>query len=276
MLNVINGGMHADNNIDIQEFMLVPHGFDSFRDGLRAGAEIYQTLKKILKSKKLSTSIGDEGGFAPNLGSNREALEFLVQAIGDTGYKPGKQVSIALDCAASSYYKDDHYFIHELGDIDFTKLMNYYITLCKDFPIYSIEDPFDEADEKAWITFTKEKGATLPIVGDDIFVTNPKRLAHGIKNKSANAILIKVNQIGTLSETISTIQMANDAHFGFIISHRSGETEDSFIADLAVAMGGGHIKTGAPCRSERLAKYNQLLRIEESLGSQAVYGKKLG
>jgi len=276
MLNVINGGMHADNNIDIQEFMLVPYGFVSFKDGLRAGAEIYQTLKKILQSKKLSTAIGDEGGFAPNLATNREALELLVQAIGDTGYIPGKQVSISLDCAASSYFKEEQnqYTLHELGEIDYHQLMSYYTDLCQHFPIYSIEDPFDEADEKAWTAFTKEKGDTLPIVGDDIFVTNPVRLTNGITNKIANTILIKVNQIGTLSETIETIHIANNANYGFIISHRSGETEDSFIADLAVAMGGGHIKTGAPCRSERLAKYNQLLRIEEMIGFRAVYGKK--
>lgn len=274
MLNVINGGMHADNNIDIQEFMLVPHGLKTFKDALRAGAEIYQTLKSILKNKKLTTSVGDEGGFAPNLDSNTEALKLLVKAIEESDYTPGKDVSIALDCAASSYYKEGKYHIHELGHVDYNRLIEYYLELYKSYPIYSIEDPFDEEDDEAWIAFTKKIGSSLRIVGDDIFVTNPINLTKGIEKKIANFILIKVNQIGTLTETMKTIQIAKNGHYGFIVSHRSGETEDSFIADLAVAMDGGHIKTGAPCRSERLAKYNQLLRIEEKLGSQSIYGEK--
>lgn len=275
MLNVINGGKHADNNIDIQEFMIVPHGFTSFRDGFRAGTEIYATLKNILHQSNLSTAVGDEGGFAPNLKSNREALEILVKAITDSGYKPGTQVSIALDSAASSFFNNQKYHLSDIGDVNGEKLMDYYTQMIQDFPIYSLEDPFDEEDNETWIEFTKRYGKKLPLIGDDIFVTNYQLLNKGIEEGIANAILIKVNQIGTLTETMQTIRLATLRNYGYVISHRSGETEDSFIADLSVAMGGGHIKTGAPCRSERLAKYNQLLRIEEDLQGTGIYGRKL-
>lgn len=275
MLNVINGGKHADNNIDIQEFMLVPHGFTTFRDSLRAGTEIYATLKEILHLKNLSTAVGDEGGFAPNLKSNREAMIILVEAIEKAGYKPGEQVSIALDSAASSFYSEKKYHLSDIGDVDGRKLIEYYSEMIHDFPVYSLEDPFDEEDNETWIEFTKKMGKKVPIIGDDIFVTNYELLKNGIELGIANSILIKVNQIGTLTETMNTIRLANRSNYGYVISHRSGETEDSFIADLAVAMGGGHIKTGAPCRSERLAKYNQLLRIEEDLQGSGIFGKKL-
>jgi enolase len=275
MLNVINGGKHADNNIDIQEFMLVPHGFATFHDSLRAGSEIYATLKEILHSKNLSTAVGDEGGFAPNLKSNREAMEILVEAIEKTGYKAGSQVSIALDSAASSFCTNKKYHLSDIGDVDGNKLIEYYAKMIQDFPVYSLEDPFDEEDDETWIEFTKKYGKKVPIIGDDIFVTNYDLLKNGINQGIANAVLIKVNQIGTLTETMNTIRLAMISNYGYVISHRSGETEDSFIADLAVAMGGGHIKTGAPCRSERLAKYNQLLRIEEDLQGTGIFGRKL-
>jgi enolase len=275
MLNVINGGKHADNNIDIQEFMLVPHGFTTFHDSLRAGSEIYATLKEILHHKNLSTAVGDEGGFAPNLKSNREAMEILVEAINKSGYKPGIQVSIALDSAASSFYEDNKYHLSDIGNVNGGKLIDYYSEMIRDFPVYSLEDPFDEEDNETWIDFTKKQGKNVPIIGDDIFVTNYELLKKGIDLGIANSILIKVNQIGTLTETMNTIRLAIRNNYGYVISHRSGETEDSFIADLSVAMGGGHIKTGAPCRSERLSKYNQLLRIEEDLQGTGIFGKKL-
>jgi enolase len=275
MLNVINGGKHADNNIDVQEFMIVPHGLPTFAKALRAGSEIYMTLKEILHHKKMATAVGDEGGFAPDLKSNREAIEILVEAISKAGYKPGIDVSIALDSAASSFYKNQKYHLSDEGEIDGKKLMDYYAKMIQDFPIYSLEDPFDEDDSETWIEFTKRFGKKIPIIGDDNFVTNYALLKKGIEEGIANSVLIKVNQIGTLTETMKTIRLAQLNNYGYVISHRSGETEDSFIADLAVAMSGGHIKTGAPCRSERLAKYNQLLRIEEDMQEACIFGRKL-
>ncbi len=272
LLNVINGGQHAHNNLDIQEFMLVPHGFNSFREAIRAGSEIYHQLKSILHEKQLSTSIGDEGGFAPNLPSNADAIELLIQAIAKAGYKPKEQVSIALDCAASSYYRDGLYHLHNEPPMDSDKLISYYGNLIHQFPIVSIEDPLDEEDHHGWIDMTKQFGQKINIVGDDVFVTNLSIFKQGIEKGIANSILVKLNQIGSLSETIQTIHHAQLNQYKYIISHRSGETEDTFIADLAVAMQGGFIKTGALARSERLAKYNRLLEIEEELGSWSRFG----
>lgn len=272
MMNIINGGKHADNSIDIQEFMIVPHGFTTFKESLQAGCETYYTLKKLLQEKSLSTGVGDEGGFAPNLDSNRAALDILVEAIEKAGYKPDEQISIALDCAADSYYKEKMYVLHGEKAMNSDELGLYYQTLMETYPIYSIEDPFEEDDETGWINFTKAVKNKVRIIGDDVFVTNLKifqdRSAKGI----ANGILIKVNQIGTLTETLQTVKYAQKNRYGYVISHRSGETEDTFIADLAVALGGGLIKTGAPCRSERTAKYNQLLRIEEDLDHSGSFG----
>ena len=272
MMNIINGGKHADNTIDIQEFMIVPHGFDSFHTGLQAGCETYYTLKKLLKSKNLSTSIGDEGGFAPNIKSNAEALDILVEAIEKAGYKPSEQISIALDCAADSYYSGHMYHLNGEKPMDSEELVKYYDKLLKQYPIYAIEDPFEEDDEKGWKLFTKEFNDKMRIIGDDVFVTNLKIFKDRSAKKIANGILVKVNQIGSLTETLNTVRYAETHNYGYVISHRSGETEDTFIADLSVALGGGLIKTGAPCRSERTAKYNQLLRIEEELGDSATYG----
>jgi enolase len=272
MMNIINGGKHADNSIDIQEFMIVPHGFTTFKESLQAGCETYYTLKKLLQEKSLSTGVGDEGGFAPNLDSNKAALDMLMEAIEKSGYKPEEQISIALDCAADSYYKEKMYNLHGEKAMNSDELGLYYQKLMETYPIYSIEDPFEEDDETGWINFTKAVKNKIRIIGDDVFVTNLKifqdRAAKGI----ANGILIKVNQIGTLTETLQTVKYAQKNQYGYIISHRSGETEDTFIADLAVALGGGLIKTGAPCRSERTAKYNQLLRIEEDLDYSGTFG----
>ncbi|MCK5848345.1 MAG: phosphopyruvate hydratase [Caldisericia bacterium] len=272
MMNIINGGKHADNTIDIQEFMIVPHGFNSFRTGLRAGCETYYTLKKLLKEKNLSTGIGDEGGFAPNIKSNAEALDILVEAIEKAGYKPSEEISISLDCAADSYYSNNMYNLNGENPMNSENLVRYYENILKKYPIYSIEDPFEEDDEDGWKLFTKEFSNKTRIIGDDVFVTNLKIFKERAQKNIANGILIKVNQIGSLTETLSTVRYAENHNYGYVISHRSGETEDTFIADLAVALGGGLIKTGAPCRSERTAKYNQLLRIEENLGDDAVYG----
>ncbi len=272
MMNIINGGKHADNTIDIQEFMIVPHGFNSFREGLRAGCETYYTLKQILKEKGLSTGIGDEGGFAPNISSNEAALDILVEAITKAGYSPKEQISIALDCAADSYFKDNLYHIHGEEPMNFEKLSDYYSKLIKNYPIYSIEDPFEEDDLDGWILFTQQMTKDVKIIGDDVFVTNLDIFKEHSSKGIANGILIKVNQIGSLSETLQTVQYAQNHSYDFIISHRSGETGDTFIADLAVALGGGLIKTGAPCRSERTEKYNQLLRIEEELDGFSKYG----
>ena len=268
MLNVLNGGSHAANSVDIQEFMLVPAGAASFSDSLRMGVEVYHALKKVLTERKLSTNVGDEGGFAPNLPANRAALELLTEAIGAAGYTPGEDVALALDVAASEFYEDGAYQF-EGGAKSAAEMIDYLEALVDEFPLVSIEDGLDEADWDGWAALTERLGDRIQLVGDDLFVTNEEILRRGIAEKSANAILIKVNQIGSLSETLHTMATAERASFGRMVSHRSGETEDTFIAHLAVATNCGQIKTGAPTRSERTAKYNQLLRIEERLGSQA-------
>lgn len=270
MMNIINGGEHADNNIDIQEFMILPAGADSFTGALRMGTEVFHTLKKILNSRKLSTAVGDEGGFAPNLGSNEEALAVIVEAISEAGYRPGEEVFLALDVAATELYRDGKYRL-EGQSLTASELIAYYRHLQERFPVVSIEDGLAEEDWDGWQELTVELGGRLKLVGDDLFVTNSRRLAKGIAGGIANAILIKLNQIGTLTETLNTMAVARRAGYLCIISHRSGETEDSFIADLAVATGSGAIKTGAPSRVDRVSKYNQLLRIEESLGTAASF-----
>ncbi len=270
LLNLINGGQHADNNLDIQEFMIVPAGRPSFSEALRAASEIFHTLKGLLKESGLNTNVGDEGGFAPQLKDNREALELLLKAIEKAGYKPGEDVFLALDAAASSFYKDGKYSV-DGKELSSDEMIEFYSSLCDQYPIISIEDPLDEEDWDGWKNFTQHLGEKIQIVGDDLFVTNVARLSRGIEEKSANAILIKLNQIGTLSETINAVVTAVKNGFNAVISHRSGETEDTFIADLAVATGVGQIKTGSVARSERVAKYNQLLRIEESLGKVSLF-----
>jgi enolase len=275
MMNVVNGGAHADNNLDIQEFMIVPAGFDSFSEALRAGAETFHSLKKILHDKKLATSVGDEGGFAPNLQSNAEALDLIVTAIEKAGYKPGEQIYVALDSAASEFFKNGKYDLEGEGrKLSSNEIVEYYQGLRKKYPIVSIEDGMAESDWDGWETMTKAMGGDTQLVGDDIFVTNPAIFAKGIARGITNAILIKLNQIGTLTETLETIEMAKRAGYRAVVSHRSGETEDSTIADLAVATNVGQIKTGSASRSDRVAKYNQLLRIEEELGDAAVYAGK--
>ncbi|WP_104100833.1 phosphopyruvate hydratase [Cryobacterium sp. M96] len=270
MMNIINGGSHADNDVDIQEFMVVPLGAESFAEGLRWGTETYHALKALLKSKGLSTGLGDEGGFAPNLPSNRAALDLIVEAIQNAGYTPGKDIGLALDCAASEFYKDGVYHF-EGKELTALELSAYYVELVAAYPLVSIEDPLEEDDWDGYVHLTAELGGKVQIVGDDLFVTNPVRLAKGLALGTANSILVKVNQIGTLTETLDAVSLAQRAGYTAVISHRSGETEDTFIADLAVATDAGQIKTGAPARSERVAKYNQLLRIEEELGEAAVY-----
>lgn len=270
MMNVLNGGMHADNNLDIQEFMIVPAGFETYSEALRAGVEIFHTLKKLLKEGGYSTGVGDEGGFAPNLASNRDALSFLVSAMDKAGYAPGKEIFIALDPAASSFYKDDHYHVDGTA-LTGSEMVDYYAGLVDDFPIVSIEDGHAEDDWEHWNMMTEKLGSRIQIVGDDLFVTNKIRLERGIQERSANAILIKLNQIGTLSETLETIEMAKRAGFGTVISHRSGETPDTSLAHLAVGINAGQIKTGSLSRGERISKYNDLLRMEEELGKSAVY-----
>ena len=270
MMNVLNGGSHADNNVDIQEFMIVPVGADTFAEGLRCGTEIYHTLKGVIKARGLMTSVGDEGGFAPNLGSNEEALELLAEAVEKAGYALGRDVVLALDVAASEFYADGVYTI-DGGTKTSAEMVTYYQGLADRFPLFSIEDGLDENDWEGWAQLTEALGSKLQLVGDDLFVTNVERLSRGIDTNVANAVLIKVNQIGTLSETLDTIEMAHKNGYRCVISHRSGETEDTTIADLAVATNAGQIKTGAPCRSERVAKYNQLLRIESELGPVARY-----
>ncbi|TFD29961.1 phosphopyruvate hydratase [Cryobacterium sp. TMT1-19] len=270
MMNIINGGSHADNDVDIQEFMVVPLGAESFAEGLRWGTETYHALKALLKSKGLSTGLGDEGGFAPNLPSNRAALDLIVEAIQNAGYTPGKDIGLALDCAASEFYKDGVYHF-EGKELTALELSAYYVDLVAAYPLVSIEDPLEEDDWDGYVHLTAELGDKVQIVGDDLFVTNPVRLAKGLALGTANSILVKVNQIGTLTETLDAVSLAQRAGYTAVISHRSGETEDTFIADLAVATDAGQIKTGAPARSERVAKYNQLLRIEEELGEAAVY-----
>jgi len=270
LMNIINGGAHASNNLDIQEFMIVPHMKKSFSENFRAGVEVFHNLKKVLSDKGYSTNVGDEGGFAPDLKSHDEAIECILTAITKAGYKPGVDISLSLDCAASEFYKDGKY---EMQGKTYTsdEMIPYYEHMMKIAPIYSIEDGFDESDQKGFINFQAKLGSKLVNVGDDLFVTNAKILKRGIDNKEANAILVKVNQIGSLSETFDTLKLAYDNGFKAIISHRSGETADSFIADLAVASGAGHIKTGSASRSDRMEKYNQLLRIEEELGAAAVF-----
>jgi enolase len=272
MMNVLNGGSHADNSVDFQEFMIVPHGFETFSEGLRVGAEIFHHLKALLHSRGLATSVGDEGGFAPDLSSNEEALQVLVDGIEKAGYTPGEQVGIALDPATSEIFEGGKYVLtHENRSLSAAELSDYWADKAGKYPILSIEDGMDEEDWDGWKTLTDALGEKVQLVGDDLFVTNPERLKRGIDSRTANSILIKVNQIGTLSETLEAIKMARGAGYTAVMSHRSGETEDVTIADLAVATGCGQIKTGAPSRSDRVAKYNQLLRIEEALGSKAVY-----
>lgn len=272
LMNVINGGEHADNALDIQEFMLVPMGAETFSEGLRWGVETFHHLKKILKDKGLNTSVGDEGGFAPNLPSNKEALELLLLAIEAAGYKPGEQIGLALDVAASEFYSDGIYTLAaENRTLSSDEFVDYLADLAGAYPIVSIEDGLDEDDWDGWKKLTKRIGNTCQLVGDDLFVTNVERLQRGIDEAAANSILIKVNQIGSLTETLNAIELAKANHFSTIISHRSGETEDSTIADLAVATNAGQIKTGSASRSDRMAKYNQLLRIEEELGPAARY-----
>ncbi|MCB9895062.1 MAG: phosphopyruvate hydratase [Planctomycetes bacterium] len=275
LMNVLNGGAHADNNLDIQEFMLVPHGFDTFGEALRAGAETFHALKKLLKDKKLSTAVGDEGGFAPNLESDAQGLELLNDAIGKAGYKPGKQICLALDVAATEFFKDGKYEFGG-GKKSSEEMVAYYADLCGKYPIVSIEDGLAEDDWEGWSAMVKRLGGTTQIVGDDLFVTNVDRLEQGIEKNAANSILIKLNQIGTLSETLACIRLAHEHNYTTVISHRSGETEDTFIADLAVATNAGQIKTGSLCRTDRVAKYNQLLRIEEELHHQAYYAGRSG
>jgi enolase len=270
MMNILNGGSHADSNVDIQEFMIAPIGAPTIREAIRWNAEVYHNLKSVLKSKGLATGLGDEGGFAPNLGSNREALDLIVSAIEKAGYKPGVDISLALDVAASAFFKDGKYAF-EGGTKSSEELIEFYTHLVKDYPLISIEDPLDEEDWPHWAEMTATVGQTTQIVGDDIFVTNPIRLARGIAEKSANSLLVKLNQIGSVSETTDAVTMAQRAGFTAMVSHRSGETEDTSIADLAVAYGMGQLKTGAPARGERINKYNQLMRIEEELEGAAVY-----
>lgn len=275
-MNVINGGKHADNNLDIQEFMIVPAGFSKFSEALRCGAEVFHTLKKILHDAGHVTSVGDEGGFAPNLSSNEEAIKVLIEAIQKAGYEPGKDVFIALDCAASSFYDSDKKkYLIDGTEKSSDELLEYYRKLVDEYPIISIEDPFDEEDWDAFAKLTDQIGERVQIVGDDIYVTNIKRLQKGVQMGTTNSILIKLNQIGTVTETLDVIEFAKENHMTCIVSHRSGETEDTFIADLAVATNSGMIKTGSLSRSERIAKYNRLLRIEEELGGAALY-KGLG
>jgi enolase 1/2/3 len=273
MMNVLNGGSHADNNVDIQEFMIMPVGAPTFTEALRYGAEIFHSLKKILGEKGLATSVGDEGGFAPNLGSNREALDYLMMAIEKAGYKPGEDIVLAMDVASSEMFKDGKYHLEAEGGEDWgaDQLVAFYRDLVENYPIMSIEDGLDENDWAGWGKMYEALGNRIQIVGDDLFVTNPERLRRGIEEGCANSILIKLNQIGTLSETLETIEIAKRARFTNVISHRSGETCDHTIADLAVATNAGQIKTGSLCRSDRIAKYNQLLRIEEELDDLAVY-----
>ncbi len=272
LMNIINGGAHADSGLEIQEFMIVPVGFDSFAEALRAGAETFHHLKKLLKDASQATSVGDEGGFAPHLGTNEEALAFVARAIEAAGYRPGEQIAIALDCAASEFFDEKKgLYTFDGKPVEASALVDIYADYCAKYPIVSIEDGMDENDWEGWKVLTDELGSRVQLVGDDLFVTNTERVQMGIEREVANAILIKVNQIGTVSETLSTIQLGNLNGYASIISHRSGETEDTFIADLAVATGAGQIKTGSASRSERIAKYNQLLRIEEQLGVGAQY-----
>ena len=270
MMNILNGGAHADTNVDIQEFMIAPIGAPTFRESLRWGAEIYHALKSVLKQRGLATSVGDEGGFAPNLESNRAALDLILEAIEIAGFKPGKEIALAMDVAATEFHDNGKYTFEGASKTS-AEMIAYYTSLVDAYPIVSIEDPLNEEDWAGWTDMTKSLGSRIQIVGDDLFVTNPERLARGIAGGTANALLVKVNQIGTLTETIDAVEMAHRANYRSMMSHRSGETEDTTIADLAVALNCGQIKTGAPARTERVAKYNQLLRIEEELAEGARY-----
>ena len=270
MMNILNGGAHADTNVDIQEFMVAPIGADSFKESLRWGAEIYHSLKSVLKKRGLATSIGDEGGFAPNLESNRAALDLILEAIEGAGFKAGKEIALAMDVAATEFYENGKYSF-EGKQLSSAEMISYYAGLVSSYPLVSIEDPLNEDDWDGWAAITKELGNKVQLVGDDLFVTNPERLSRGIAAATANAMLVKVNQIGSLTETLDAVEMAHRAGYRNMMSHRSGETEDVTIADLAVATNCGQIKTGAPARSERVAKYNQLLRIEDELAEGAVY-----
>ena len=270
MMNILNGGAHADTNVDIQEFMVAPIGAESFKESLRWGAEIYHSLKSVLKKRGLATSIGDEGGFAPNLESNRAALDLILEAVEAAGFKPGKEIALAMDVAATEFHDGGKYSF-EGSKRSSDEMIAYYAELVSSYPIVSIEDPLDEDDWDGWAKMTAQLGSKIQIVGDDLFVTNPERLAKGISLNTANALLVKVNQIGTLTETIDAVSLAHRSGYRSMMSHRSGETEDTTIADLAVALECGQIKTGAPARSERVAKYNQLLRIEEELSDSALY-----
>ncbi len=274
MMNILNGGKHADNNVDLQEFMIMPVGAKSFSEALQMGAEVFGHLKKVLKAKGYNTAVGDEGGFAPDLKSNEEALAVIMEAIGNSVYKAGDQIRIALDPASTEFYdaKKKKYILSAEGKkLSSSGMIDFYENLCKNYPIISIEDGLAEDDWEGWQEMTERMGKKIQIVGDDLFVTNPKRLKRGIDEKSANSILIKLNQIGTLSETLDTITMAHKAGFTAVVSHRSGETEDSTISDIVVATGAGQIKTGSLCRTDRICKYNQLLRIEEQVGHQAIF-----
>jgi len=274
MMNILNGGKHADNNVDLQEFMIMPVGAKSISKAIQMGAEIFGSLKSVLKSKKLNTAVGDEGGFAPDLKSNEEALEIIMEAIGKSGYKAGKDILLALDPASTEFYDAKAKVYNLKGEgkkFKSKEMIDFYDNLVKKYPIISIEDGLAEDDWEGWTMMTERMGNKIQIVGDDLYVTNPKRLARGIKEKSSNSILIKLNQIGTLTETLDTIDMAQKAGFTAVVSHRSGETEDSTIADVVVATGAGQIKTGSMCRTDRICKYNQLLRIDESIGDSAQY-----
>jgi len=278
MMNILNGGAHASNNVDVQEFMVMPVGAKTFSEGLRMGVEVFHHLKKVLTAKGKNTAVGDEGGFAPDLKSNEEAVEFVLQAIESAGYRPGEDLVITLDAAATEWYQGGEYvFKKSTGERrDANGMIEFWKEWIDKYPIRSLEDPLDENDWRGWKLLTEAVGDRLQIVGDDLFVTNAERLEQGIKDGAANAILVKVNQIGTLTETLDTMRVAREAKYGRIVSHRSGETEDTFIADLAVATGAGQIKTGSASRTDRVAKYNQLLRIEEQLAGKAKYpGKKL-
>lgn len=275
-MNVLNGGKHADNNVDIQEFMLVPAGAKTYSAGLQMGAEVYQALKSLLKSKGLSTAVGDEGGFAPDLKSNEEALELLTEAIKKAGYKPGKDCYLGIDAAASEFYKDGRYVLSGDGwSGDSTQMVEKYASWVKSYPIVSIEDGLAEDDWEGWVLLTKTLGDKVQIIGDDLFVTQKERLEKGIVVGAGNSVLIKVNQVGSITETLETMHSAVRASYRCLVSHRSGETEDTFVSDLAVATNSGQIKAGAPARSERVAKYNRLIRIEEELGAQAEYGGRI-
>ncbi len=276
LINVLNGGAHATNNLDIQEFMIVPAGARSFRDALRIGAEVFSALKNILQKKGLTTAVGDEGGVAPDLRSNEEAFDILLESVTQAGYTPGRHVSLALDVAATELYQDGRYVFQKAGGAprQAEDLIQQYAGWAEHYPLVSIEDGLAEDDWAGWQLLTQELGTKLQLVGDDLFVTNPRRLARGIADGAANAILVKVNQIGTLSETLETVALGKQHGYGVVISHRSGETEDTTIADLSVAVNAGQIKTGSVCRGERTAKYNQLLRIEEELGQRAIYAGK--